>query len=574
MSFVSKLQIVVIAIAIIQVPTRNCFAETPEEAQTIGRKLGDIPKASTFLKLLKDTDGAKNLLFSTNGTTTVFVPTNKAFEKLPANKLAALTDPANRQYLERVLTYHAAHNVRIDRYILRRIGWLRSGLGQFLKITPDRSGEVITVDGATIEEYDLSCSNGVVHFIDSVLDPTELDLFEQLEQDGRFTILTKLIKRSGLTKLFQNRHANYTVFAPTDESFASLPKGTVDILLTPEKLDLLSDVIKTHIAQGTRTIAKIPEVSPLGTPGVDVINEYGQELVFRSEEGLSMIDNVRIVESDLVTRNGFLHVIDKPLMPKRDSILQVLEKKKEYTEFLGLARAAGIYNLLGQFQTQLTVFAPTDAYLQSEGMKNRLQQLKDPSNREQLRAILQRHVVPGRILTTNSVDYLRFQSVLNARIDLIRTGDIRTIQGVSITETDLLARNGIAHGINGIISEAMETPDNDQAWRFFVAFTKDTLREGSKLASQGEYQAATDYYARRGYEIRARYAENLVRFYAINCVAILNDDLTRNRNYDFATTAWNQRNKFLELERQLETKTPLLIDDGNALALPGKVPGE
>ena len=59
-----------------------CRAETPEEAATIGRKLGGIEKASTFVKLLKDTDAAKNLLFSSNGTTTVFVPTNKAFEKL------------------------------------------------------------------------------------------------------------------------------------------------------------------------------------------------------------------------------------------------------------------------------------------------------------------------------------------------------------------------------------------------------------------------------------------------------------------------------------------------------------
>lgn len=62
---------------------------------TIGRKLDRIEKASTFLKLLKDTDASKNLLFSTGGTTTVFVPTNQAFEKLSKERLAALTDPAN-----------------------------------------------------------------------------------------------------------------------------------------------------------------------------------------------------------------------------------------------------------------------------------------------------------------------------------------------------------------------------------------------------------------------------------------------------------------------------------------------
>ncbi len=536
-------------------------AETPEEAETIGRKLGSIDKASTFLKLLKDTDAAKNLLFSTNGTTTVFVPTNRAFEQLPAEKLAALTDPANRQYLERVLTYHAAHNTRIDRYVLRRVGWLRSGLGQFLRITPDRTGDVITIDGAMIEEYDLACSNGVVHFIDAVLDPIELDLFEYLEKDGRFTILTKLIKRSGLTKLFQNRHDVYTVFAPTDESFASLPKGTVEALLTPEKLDLLSDVIKTHIAAGTWTVAKIPDIARLGTPGVDVLNQYGQELIYRTAGARATIDNVGIAQADLVARNGFLHVIDRPLLPKRDSILTVLERNGGFTDFLTLAREGGIYDVLGQFQLQLTVFAPTDVALKSAVMKERLKSLKSPSNRERLRAVLLRHVVAGRILTTNSIDFERFSSQINARVDLVREGAQRTIQGVTIVETDILARNGVVHGINGIISEDMEAPDTDQTWKQFQAYIQDSLAKGSELSTAGNYETASDYYARRAYELKARHADNIQRFYKIKANDILNDDIQRNRDYDFATTAWTQRNKFLELQRQLESRTPLLIDE-------------
>ena len=538
-----------------------CRAETPEEATTIGRKLGGIEKASTFLKLLKDTDAAKNLLFSTNGTTTVFVPTNRAFEKLPKERLAALTDPANKQYLERVLTYHAAHNTRIDRYVLRRIGFLLSGLGQFLNVTPDRTGDVITVDGATIEEYDLACSNGVVHFIDTVLDPIELDLFEYLEKDGRFTVLTKLIKRSGQTKLFQNRHDVYTVFAPTDEAFARLPKGTVDALLQPEKLDLLSDVIKTHISAGTNTVRKIPDVQPLGTPGFDVVNQYGQELIYRSVGGRRTIDNVNIITADLVTRNGFVHVLDRPLTPKRDSIITALERNGGFSEFLALARDAGVYDVLGQFQKQVTVFVPTDEVLKSDSLKERIKTLRSPANRERLRTVLLRHVISGRILTTNSIDYQRFTSEIAARVDLVREGAKRTIQGVQIVETDILARNGVAHGIAGFISEDMEAPDADQTWQNFVGYIKETIRVGSELYTAGKYQEATDYYARRGYELKARFAGNFIRFYGIDAGGILNNDAQRNRDYDFAATAWSQRNKFLELQRRLETKIPLQIDE-------------
>jgi uncharacterized surface protein with fasciclin (FAS1) repeats len=330
-------------------------------------------------------------------------------------------------------------------------------------------------------------------------------------------------------------------------------------------------VIKTHIAAGTKTVRKIPDVPPLGTPGFDVVNEYGQELVYRSADGRGTIDNVNIVTADLVTRNGFVHVLDRPLTPQRDSIITALERNGGFGEFLALARDAGVYDVLGQFQTQVTVFVPTDAALKSDALKERLKMLKAPDNRERLRAVLLRHVISGRILTTNAIDYQRFTSQIDARADLVREGAKRTIQGVQIVETDILARNGVAHGIDGFISEDMEPPDADQTWQNFVGYVKDTIRGGSELYTAGKYQEATDYYARRGYELKVRFAGNITRFYGINATEILNNDLERNQDYDFATTAWSQRNRFLELQRQLETKIPLQIDEIE-LRTPAKTP--
>ena len=83
----------------------------------------------------------------------------------------------------------------------------------------------------------------------------------------------------------------------------------------------------------------------------------------------------------------------------------------------------------------------------------------------------------------------------------------------------------------------------------------------SLMASAVMGQKTSDYYARRGYEFKARFAGNISRFYGINSLSILNNDVLRNRDYDFATTAWSQRNKFLELQRQVETKSPLQIDE-------------
>ena len=221
-------------------------AETPQEENSIGRRLEGVDKASTFVTLLKNTDNSKALLFSPKSRLTVFVPTNEAFEKLGEEQRAALFDPANKHWLERVLAYHAVHSERLDTYILTRVGLVSNGAGQNLKVSGSNPDE-LRVDGIRVIESDFTCSNGVVHFIGEVIEPVELDLFESIEQDGRFTVLSKLLKRSGLTKLLQNRHSKYTLFAPTDEAFKSLPEGTIDTLLAPQNLDLLSDVTRTHI---------------------------------------------------------------------------------------------------------------------------------------------------------------------------------------------------------------------------------------------------------------------------------------------------------------------------------------
>ncbi len=535
-------------------------AENPEEANTIGRKLGEITQASTFLELLKNTDKTKQRLFDIEATTTVFVPTNAAFEALDPARRAALTDPSNKHYLERVLSYHATHDERIDRYILTRVGLIPNGVGQFLTIDQSSDGTT-TVQGAQILEGDLACSNGVVHFIDTVLDPVELDLFETLEQDGRFTILTRLIKRSGLTKLFQNRHTNYTIFAPTDSAFASLPAGTVESLLTPAKLDLLSDVIRTHITDNVFTISKIPGLRPLGTPGLNITNEYEQTLIYRLDGSQPTIDGRTILEADRVARNGILHVIDRPLMPKRDSILTVLEERGGFEIFLSLLSEAGVRDLLGQFNQKVTVFAPTDEALGAPEIQSLLAEIRRPANRERLRGLLLRHITKGQFFLTNAIAYRRFTSDLGGRIDFVRDGDRREAQGVAIVETDILARNGVVHGVDGFFPEQLDLPDQDQTWSVYRRFVFDTLIEGSRLYESQRFFEATEYFARRGYEFKVRYNTNLYRIYSVNANSFLNEDRMRNRSYDFATTAWTQRNGFVGLLRELEEVAPRIIDE-------------
>ena len=65
------------------------------------------------------------------------------------------------------------------------------------------------------------------------------------------------------------------------------------------------------------------------------------------------------------------------------------------------------------------------------------------------------------------------------------------------------------------------------------------------------YEEATDFYAARGYEFRARYQEGLKARSGIDANQVLRRDRGRNQAYDFAETAWDQRNGFRNLLREL-----------------------
>ncbi|KAG8227973.1 hypothetical protein J437_LFUL007524 [Ladona fulva] len=101
-----------------------------------------------------------------------------------------------------------------------------------------------TVNCALILRKDQEASNGVVHLIDSILDPessVEKDMGNLITQDGRFSILSRAMEESGVAeRLNMDRDAEIvtspvTVFAPSDEAFQSIPQSRLQkIMSDPE----------------------------------------------------------------------------------------------------------------------------------------------------------------------------------------------------------------------------------------------------------------------------------------------------------------------------------------------------
>ena len=125
---------------------------------------------------------------------------------------------------------------------------------------------------------------------------------------GSFKTLAAALTAAGLVETLQGK-GPFTVFAPTDEAFAKLPKGTVEELLKPENKAKLTAILTYHVVPGT-VMAK----DVVGLKAAKTIN--GQELTVKVTEGKVSIDNANVVKTDIVCSNGVIHVIDSVVLPK------------------------------------------------------------------------------------------------------------------------------------------------------------------------------------------------------------------------------------------------------------------
>ncbi len=132
------------------------------------------------------------------------------------------------------------------------------------------------------------------------------DIVDTAVQAGTFNTLVAAVKAAELVDVLKS-DGPFTVFAPTDEAFAKLPKGTVESLLKPENKDKLIAVLTYHVVPG-KVMASDVKTMPVKTVNGDTaqIKAYG---------GKVSIDNANVVATDIETSNGVIHVIDEVILP-------------------------------------------------------------------------------------------------------------------------------------------------------------------------------------------------------------------------------------------------------------------
>jgi uncharacterized surface protein with fasciclin (FAS1) repeats len=133
------------------------------------------------------------------------------------------------------------------------------------------------------------------------------DIVDTAVEAGSFNTLVAAVKAAGLVEALKG-DGPFTVFAPSDEAFAKLPEGTVESLLLPENRSQLTAILTYHVVSGKILSADVK------AGRVETLE--GSDLVVSSKKGALMVDQARIVATDVDASNGVIHVIDSVIMPE------------------------------------------------------------------------------------------------------------------------------------------------------------------------------------------------------------------------------------------------------------------
>jgi uncharacterized surface protein with fasciclin (FAS1) repeats len=141
----------------------------------------------------------------------------------------------------------------------------------------------------------------------AVAQAQDKDIVETAVAAGSFKTLAKLLTDAGLVSTLQGP-GPFTVFAPTDEAFAKVPAATLEAL-AKDKAKLKS-VLLYHVVAGKVMAADALKLAGKGAKTVE-----GSEAKISVMGGTPMISNAHIVKTDILAKNGVIHVIDAVILP-------------------------------------------------------------------------------------------------------------------------------------------------------------------------------------------------------------------------------------------------------------------
>ncbi|MDP3850809.1 MAG: fasciclin domain-containing protein [Luteolibacter sp.] len=138
-------------------------------------------------------------------------------------------------------------------------------------------------------------------------DVSQKDIVKVAGGSPAHTTLVAAVKAAELVDVLSNA-GPFTVFAPTNEAFDKLPKGTVETLLKPENKDKLADILQYHVLIGGYPEDKFTDGRTIGTAS-------GGSVKISLKDGKVIINDSAAIIGTVTASNGLVHVVDAVLLP-------------------------------------------------------------------------------------------------------------------------------------------------------------------------------------------------------------------------------------------------------------------
>ncbi|WP_084474180.1 fasciclin domain-containing protein [Deinococcus pimensis] len=335
------------------------------------------------------------------GPFTVFAPTNAAFAKLPAGTLTALVN--NKAALTSVLQYHVVRG-RVTAAQAARLDSATTLGGELLTIS--RPGTMLMVNDATVTRADVTACNGIVHVIDTVLVPPNVDV----------TTLTGAAPAA-------TTQSSTTSTTSTASSTTTAQTGTPGI-----------------------TAAQIP-ARPITPATSTTTTQSTTGTTSGAASGTTTTTDTQAGAGTTGTATGTAATTTTTATTSTTTIAQIVATDPRFSTLLAALNAAGLVETLngaGPF----TVFAPTnDAFAKIPAAD--LQALL--ADKAALTRVLTYHVVAGAQTAAQVTASPTLTTVAGPTVAVTVDGSTVKVGGATVTQADVTASNGVIHVIDTVL---------------------------------------------------------------------------------------------------------------------------
>lgn len=316
-------------------------------------------------------------------------------------------------------------------------------------------------------------------------------IMDLVAADARFKTLAAAVNAAGLGEVLSGA-GPFTVFAPTDAAFESLPEGTVEALLTKEGKTSLISILKNHLVSGRADLS-----FALGAGSISNLENNKLKVTF--SEGSVRVNDAVLRQADVSTSNGIVHIIDSVLVPTKEgptSILETANKAGSFKTLLAAVETAGLEDYLESGES-VTIFAPTDAAF-NKLPAGTVEQLLKPENRKKLETVLINHALQGSVGAGTALSQGTAETLGNQTLTFkIQEGRFQ-VNGITIDTVDLVCSNGIIHVVDEVIlfeenEDRAGLEINDQSVTPQASIIA-AIQQGVPLYNQGNARACADVY--------------------------------------------------------------------------------